>query len=93
MARSGLWGLARIVRLVTSIVVGLLVIGIVLVLLEANRSNEIVNALLDTGRFLAGPFDDVFKLDSHSANVGVNWGLAAVVYAIVGGFIARLLRR
>ncbi len=93
MARSGLWGLARIVSLVTSVVVGLLVIGIVLVLLEANRSNEIVNALLDAGKFLAGPFDNVFKLDSHKANIGVNWGLAAAVYAVAGGLLARLLRR
>jgi hypothetical protein len=93
VARSGLWGLARIVSLVTSIVVGLLVIGIVLVLLEANRSNEIVNALLDAASFLAGPFDNVFTLDGHKASVGVNWGLAALVYAVVGGFVARLLRR
>lgn len=93
VARSGLWGLARIVRLVTAAVVGLLVVGIILVLLDANRSNEIVNALLDAGKFLAGPFDNVFKLDSHKANIGVNWGLAAAVYAVVGGFVARLLRR
>jgi hypothetical protein len=93
VARSGLWGLARIVSLVTSVVVGLLVIGIVLVLLEANRSNEIVNALLDAGKFLAGPFDNIFKLDGHKANIAVNWGLAAAVYAVVGGFVARLLRR
>jgi hypothetical protein len=71
----------------------LLVIGIVLVLLDANRSNEIVNALLDAGRWLAGPFDNVFKMDSHKATVAVNWGLAAAVYAVVGGFVARLLRR
>jgi len=88
-----MWGLARIVSLVTSVVVGLLVIGIVLVLLEANRSNEIVNALLDAGKFLAGPFDNIFKLDGHKANIAVNWGLAAAVYAVVGGFVARLLRR
>ena len=41
----------------------------------------------------AGPFDNGFKLDTHKDNAGVNWGLAAVIYAIVGGFIARLLRR
>src|SRR4051794_37646226 len=93
VARSGLWGLARIVSLVTFIVVGLLVIGIVLVLLDANRGNEVVNALLDAGKFLAGPFDNVFKMDSHKANVGVNWGLAAAVYAVAGGLLARLLRR
>ena len=77
----------------TAVVVGLLVIGIVLVVLDANRSNEIVNALLDAGKFLVGPFDNVFKLDSHKANVAVNWGLAALIYAMVGGFVARLLRR
>jgi hypothetical protein len=93
VARSGLWGLARIVSLVTAVVVGLLVIGIVLVVLDANRSNEIVNALLDAGKFLAGPFDNVFSLNGHKANIAVNWGLAALIYAVVGGFVARLLRR
>jgi hypothetical protein len=32
-------------------------------------------------------------VSSHKATVAVNWGLAAVVYAVIGGFIARLLRR
>ena len=85
--------MARIVSLITSIVVGLIVIGIVLVLLEANRNNAIVDWLVGAGQFLVGPFENVFKLDSHKANVAVNWGLAAVIYGIVGGFIARLLRR
>ena len=85
--------MARIVRLVTSVVVGVLVIGIVLVLLEANRSNQIVDWVLDAARFLAGPLDDVFNLDGRKATVAVNWGLAALVYALVGGFVARLLRR
>ena len=92
-ARRGAWGIARIVSLITSVIVGLIVIGIVLVLLEANRDNAIVDWLVGAGKFLAGPLDNVFKLDSHKARVAVNWGLAAVIYAIVGGFIARLLRR
>ena len=92
-ARRGLWGVARIVRLVTAVVVGLIVVGIVLVLLEANRSNQVVDWLLDAARFLAGPLDDVFKLDGRKATVAVNWGLAALVYALIGGLVARLLRR
>lgn len=92
-ARRGMWGLARIVGLITAVVVGLLVIGIVLVVLGANKSNDVVSALLDAARFLAGPLDDVFKLHSHKATVAVNWGLAALVYAFIGGLIARLLRR
>jgi hypothetical protein len=92
-ARRGLWGVARIVSLITSVVVGLIVVGIVLVLLEANRDNAIVDWLVGAGHFFADPFDNVFQLDGRKAQVGVNWGLAAVLYGIVGGLIARLLRR
>jgi hypothetical protein len=93
VARRGLWGIARIVSLITALVVGLIVVGILLVLFEANRSNELVDWVLNAGEFLVEPFDNVFKPDGQKARVGVNWGLAAVVYALVGGLIARLLRR
>src|SRR5918997_1517673 len=43
--RRGMWGIARIVSLITSIVVGLILVGILLVVLEANRDNAIVDAL------------------------------------------------
>jgi len=92
-ARRGLWTLARIVNLVTAAVVGLLVVGIALVVLEANKSNDVVNWLLDAARFLAGPLDDVFKFHNHKVAVAVNWGLAALVYAVIGRLIAWLLRR
>jgi hypothetical protein len=92
-ARRGLWGLARIVSLITSVVVGLIVVAIVLVLLEASRSNGIVDALVGAGDWLSQPFHGIFSLNSHKATVAVNWGLAALVYGLVGGFIARLLRR
>ena len=93
MARRGAWGVARVISLITSVVVGLIVIGILLVLLEANRDNAIVDFLLEVGEFLVEPFDNVFKPDGRKARVAVNWGLAAVIYAIIGGLIARLLRR
>jgi hypothetical protein len=92
-ARGGLWGLARVVRLITTVVVGLIVLGIVLVLLEANRDNAIVDWLVGAGQFLAQPFDNIFTPDGRKASVAVNWGLAAVIYAIAGSLIARVLRR
>jgi hypothetical protein len=92
-ARRSLWGVARIVSLITSIVVGLIVLAIVLVLLEASRKNGIVDWLVGAGDWLSNPFHGIFSFDGHKATVAVNWGLAAVVYAVVGGFIARLLRR
>jgi len=83
--------LARIVRLIGSLVVGLIVIGILLVVLGANESNSIVSTLLDGARWLVGPFKNVFHLSNAKANTAVNWGLAAVVYAVVAGVIVRLL--
>jgi hypothetical protein len=91
-ARKGLWGVARVVRLVTSVVVGLLLVAILLVVLEANRDNAIVEALLDAGAWLAEPFDNVFSMDSRKERIAVNYGLAALVYAIAGGLIVRMLR-
>ena len=92
-ARGGLYMVARVVSAITGIVVGLILVGIVLVLLEANTGNDIVNWFVDAARWLAGPFDNMFKLDDRKANVAVNWGLGALVYGLVGGLIVRLLRR
>jgi hypothetical protein len=93
MGTRGLWGIARIVSLITMVVVGIIVIAIVLVLLEANRDNAIVDFFRDAAAWLAEPFDNVFKLDTRKENIAVNFGLAALVYAIAGGLIAKLLRR
>jgi len=90
---SALLIVARVIRAITLAVVALIVIGILLVLLGANQKNGLVEFLLDIARFLVGPFKDVFDLKERKAEVAVNWGLAAVVYAAIGLLIARLLAR
>jgi hypothetical protein len=85
--------LARAVILVTSIIALVLILGIVLTLLEANRSNDIVQAVRDAAGVLAGPFDDLFRLDSNKAEKAVNWGIAAVIWLALGRLVARLLLR
>ena len=92
-ARKGAWTLARLVSLAASIVAGIIVVGILLVVFEANKSNEVVKDVLDAARWLVGPFKDLFSLDTHKATTAVNWGIAAVVYRFAGSFIARILRR
>jgi hypothetical protein len=83
--------LARVVRLIVGVVVLIIVAGIVLVLLKANPTNAIVSDVHDAARWLAGPFDGIFSLHNARVALAVNWGLAALVYMIVGGLIARLL--
>src|SRR5689334_9675332 len=85
--------LARIVRLVTTVVVAFIVAGIVLHLLDANSGNAIVSFVYDVAGWLVTPFKNVFSPHGAHARIAANWGLAAVVYAIVGGVISSLLAR
>ena len=88
-----MYTLARVVRTATTVAVVLIIVGILIHVLGANTSNGIVSALNDAAKWLTTPFHNVFHLSGKKANVAVNWGLAAVVYAIVGGFIASMLAR
>jgi hypothetical protein len=91
--RSAMGLLGRVVRLVVSIVVVIIVAGILLVVLKANPTNSIVSEIQDWARWLAGPFDGMFTFRNAQVAVAVNWGIAAAVYLIVGGLIARVIGR
>jgi hypothetical protein len=83
--------LARIVGLITALIVGFIVVGIVLHLLEANAGNAIVGFVYDVAGFFVDPFKGIFSPDGEKLRIAVNWGLAAIVYALVGGLLSRLL--
>jgi hypothetical protein len=84
--------LARIIGLVGAIVALILVIGILLVVLGANRSNDLVHAVRDAAHFLAGPFNGLFDLKKRKAEIAVDWGVAAVVWLVLARVIARVVR-
>jgi len=71
----------------------IIVAGIVLRLLDANMGNVIVRDIHDAASFLVGPFKNVFAPNNPKANIAANWGLAAIVYLLVGSVIAGLLVR
>ena len=83
--------LARIVRIVTALVVGFIVVGIVLHLLDAHASNAVVSFIYDVAGWLVTPFKHLFSVHGAKLQIALNWGLAAIVYGIVGSLIARLL--
>jgi hypothetical protein len=83
--------LARIVALALGIVVLIIIAGILLVVLKANPTNSIVSEVHSWAHWLTGPFDGMFNFHSANTAIAVNWGIAAVVYLIVGGLIVRLL--
>lgn len=92
-AYGALGVLARVIELVVAVVAVIIVLGVLLVVLKANRSNDIVKLIHDAAEWLVGPFKDVFSLDDRKLEVAVNWGIALLVYVVVGRLVAGLLRR
>jgi hypothetical protein len=90
LALAASW-LARLIRLAAWVLAGIIVAGILLIVLSANPSNSIVSNVHDAARWLVGPFNGMFKPHDHKLAITINWGIAALVYVIVGSLIARLV--
>jgi hypothetical protein len=84
---------ASVITGIAAVIAGIIVVGIILVLVNANQNNDIVDLVLDIGRFFARPFEDLFPQDDPKDNILINWGIAAVAYLIIGAIIARIVRR
>jgi hypothetical protein len=83
--------IGRGVRLVTTVGCLFILVGIVLVLADANASNHLVRWVLDRSRELVGPFHDVFITRTRKGEVFKNWGLALLGYYTAGRILSRLL--
>lgn len=91
--------LARLVRLVFWLLALFLAVGALLLALRHNvhTSNPIVKFVLNVADTIDGPFsrnNGVFVFHGkHSVtkNAVVNWGLAAVVYLLIGRVLERLI--
>ncbi len=90
---SGMLAVARVVRLVTWVVVLIIAVAIVLWVTGANPANTVVKDIHDMANTLVGPFRNLFKIKDAKEALAVNWGIAAVVYLIVGSVLASLIAR
>ncbi|MGN6574641.1 MAG: hypothetical protein ACTHKG_03040 [Nocardioides sp.] len=100
--RTGVRGVrtkvASAVWLVAVVCALFLAVGALLVALKANQDNPIVAFILDGADLLDGPFNrknGIFTFDGKSGETQsalVNWGIAAIVYLVVGKVLDRLIR-
>lgn len=82
---------ARVIRTAAGAVALVIVVGIILHLLSANPHNMVVSDIHDAGAWLTSPFSNVFTVKNGDWHIVLNWGLAAIVYLLVGGLIARFI--
>jgi hypothetical protein len=85
--------LARFVRTLAGLIALVIVAGIALFVLGANPTNAIVSAIHDAAHWLAGPFNNLISIHNAKVALAVNWGVAALVYLVVGHLIAGLIAR
>ena len=90
--------IASVVWLVAVVCALFLAVGALLVALKANQDNAIVQFVLNGADFLDGPFsrdNGIFTFhgsDAATKSALVNWGIAAVVYLVIGKILDRLIR-
>ncbi|MET8824974.1 hypothetical protein ABZX40_24650 [Streptomyces sp. NPDC004610] len=91
--RNGTRGAGTVIAVVADIMAGILGLWILMYLLDANRGNELVQFIHDAANWLAGWSHDLFTFDAAWARVVAGYGLAAIVYAVVGHAIANRVSR
>ncbi|MGV9880059.1 hypothetical protein [Streptomyces sp. NPDC003006] len=84
---------AQIIMVIADVMALILGLWILMYLLDANRANDLVQFVHDVARWLAGWSHDLFTFDAAWARVVAGYGLAAVVYLLVGHAVAGRLRR
>lgn len=96
LVRSKLAGLLWLVAVVCAL---FLAVGALLIALKANEENPIVEFVVAGAEYLDGPFSleaGIFTFaddaDGRVKSALVNWGIAAVVYLVIGKILDRLVR-
>jgi len=91
--------LATLVWLVAVVCALALAVGALLIALKANEDNTVVDFVLSVAAGLDGPFsltDGIFTFDDNQdgrvKSALVNWGIAAVVYLVIGKILDRVIR-
>lgn len=84
---------ANVVRVVTGITTAIFVLHIAFVVLGANQGNGFVSTVYTLAKTLVLGLGDVFTPDDALLGVFLNYGLAALVYLVIGQLIIKALRR
>jgi hypothetical protein len=90
---------ARVIRVVFAVLAAILALGALLVVLRANinEDNPVVQLITDVADTISGPFSldggifDFEGKNAESKNALLNWGIAAVVYLVIGRVLANLV--
>jgi hypothetical protein len=91
---SGVLMVARLVVTVAVLIALLIALAIVLRDVDANQSNTIAKGIHEGANFFAGSFTGLISFSGHPKRaITVDWGIALIVYLIVGAVLASVIAR
>ncbi len=85
--------IANTIRIATALIALVFVLHIVFTLFGANQNNGFVAFDYAVARVFVFGFGDVFTPKDAKIGLIANYGLAAIVYLVVGRLVYRILRR
>ena len=91
--RGGAYALARVLNTIGLVIVGLIVIYILLTLLEANPDNTAATLVRQLAEFFDLGLANLFLVDDPQWQIGLNYGVAALVWLVGTTVLVRLVRR
>lgn len=93
-AGAGVLMLARLVMAIAGLIALLIALAIILRDVDANGQNTIVKGIHEGANFFAGAFTGLIAFNGHPKRaITIDWGIAILVYLIVGGLIAGFIAR
>lgn len=85
--------IGRIIQVFTALVSFVFVLHIIFVATGANQDNDFVSFVYSAAKFFVLGLGDVFTPKDATIGVVLNYGLAALIYLVLGRIIARALKR
>ena len=93
-AGAGVVLVARLVMAAASLIALLILLAIVLRDVDANANNSVVKGIHEGANFFAGAFTGLIRFGGHPKRaITVDWGIALLVYLIVGGIVSSVIAR
>lgn len=91
-ASAGAVMLALVLMAAAVVIALVIALGILLANVGANGGNAIVKGIHESANFVAGSFTGMIRFTGHPKRaISVNWGIAALVYLLVGAIVARVV--
>jgi hypothetical protein len=90
---GGAYAIARVLNTIGLAIVAVIVTYIVLTLLDANPDNTVATLIRQLAEYFNLGLANLFLIDNPKWLIGINYGVAALIWWAITAVVVRLIRR